>query len=132
MDIVYIILLENRVRFNINLPVSFSRFFELLFPRTRVKDQRKRVRWDKTKATKPYQKFRNDTLNRWDCKCAKCGVEGVRLVVHHLIPYSRNKDLALDPDNARLFCYSCDKTFHSIYGGNTYTPEDFYEFIGVE
>ena len=73
-----------------------------------------------------------DVLNRWDNKCARCGIDGkeARLVVHHLEPFSKDPHRTLDCSNAAPFCHKHDKEFHSIYGMNICNTWDFWEYVG--
>jgi 5-methylcytosine-specific restriction endonuclease McrA len=66
------------------------------------------------------------------CKC--CGnysSQGHPLVLnaHHLIPWSNNVELRLNESNIITVCYPCHRFFHSLYGKNNNTPEQFDEFV---
>jgi len=128
MDIIYIILLENRVRFNINLPVFFSRFFELLFPKSRIKDERQRKKKNRTKKpSNTYNRYKKQVGILWNNQCGKCKSKE-NLQIHHLVTVN-NGNLKLHPDCGALLCGNHHRQFHEIYGYNGFTPKDFWEFI---
>lgn len=62
-------------------------------------------------------------------KCRKCGATKGTLCAHHIEPFHKRKDLALDPKNGACLCVSCHIKFHSIYGKRKFTADDFYLFI---
>lgn len=133
MDIIYIILLENRVRFNINLPIFFSRFFELLFPKTRVKDERRKKPRKPSKPTNEYAKYKRDILAIWGNKCVKCGLSGTeeRLTIHHIHSFSKYPDLKLHADNGMPLCLDHHNEFHETYGFKDFSEEDIWDYLGA-
>lgn len=126
MNFLNIILLQNCCRISFNLPSFLSKFFNL-FPKTQ--DRRKRTNRRNLKPTKPYAKWKQDILKTYDYKCAKCGVKGKRLAIHHIRSFGDNPDLRLDSDNGAPLCLEHHKEFHEIYGFQDFTSENFFEYI---
>lgn len=131
MDLIYVILLPNRVRFNINLPYFLSYFFELLFPKSRVKDKRNHKPRGFTKPTSRYMKYKRDVLTIWGHECAKCGISGTdtRLTIHHLHSFSKYPDLKLHPDNGVPLCLEHHKEFHELYSYNNFKESDLWSYL---
>lgn len=98
--------------------------------------QRRKNKRAKAKPTTHAAKFKMDVLKLWDFKCAKCSKEygTVRLSIHHLLPYWKEKyaDYRLDPDYAAPLCIDdCHKNFHKKYSYDEFGPENFFEFIEI-
>jgi len=85
------------------------------------------------KYTENYRAWRLAVLEMDDFTCQKCntgyGYDHANLQAHHIINYSRNEDLRLDPDNGISFCIKCHKRFHQIYGIFNNNREQVEDFI---
>jgi hypothetical protein len=78
--------------------------------------------------------FRMSILRRDRFTCVVCGSVGKELRVHHLDSFANRIELRFDPDNNITMCASCHDlgrsgSFHSTYGTNNNTREQFNEFI---
>lgn len=63
----------------------------------------------------------------YTCQC--CGDrKGGNLNAHHLDGYAWNKEKRTDVSNGVTLCDSCHKAFHTTYGFNNNTKEQFAEF----
>lgn len=60
---------------------------------------------------KDYKTFRRAVLKRdgYKCQMPNCSARK-RLVVHHILPYSRYKSLRTDSSNGISLCRKCHKT----------------------
>ena len=58
-----------------------------------------------------YQRFRVAVLKRDKNKCVFCGATD-QLCVHHIVPFSKNKALAMDPSNGQTLCENCHRSVH--------------------
>ena len=78
-----------------------------------------------------YTRFKNEVLRRDNNTCSYCGsVEN--MVVHHLNSHHWDKENRVNPDNGRVLCRSCHRTFHREYGYKYNTKEQFREFISTK
>jgi len=108
------------------LPDPLTNLVKLIKPPKKPKKQQRK----KAKPSNPYDKFRNDVLNRCGHKCVACGAgTEKRLVVHHLNSYAVFDDLTLDPDNGVALCHDCDQGFHTAYGTIGNTRSQFMEWV---
>lgn len=64
-----------------------------------------------TRKSKKYQKFRKDVLVRDGHKCVFCGAEE-DLCVHHIIPFSKMNNLAIEKSNGQTLCGKCHAGVH--------------------
>ena len=58
-----------------------------------------------------YQRFRAAVLKRDKNKCVFCNAVE-RLVVHHMVPFSKKSDLALNVINGQTLCEDCHRGVH--------------------
>jgi hypothetical protein len=58
-----------------------------------------------------YKKFVKAVLERDKYTCQFCGSRE-KYEVHHLVPYSKNNGLALDPSNGQTLCADCHRGVH--------------------
>lgn len=66
----------------------------------------------KTERNSPtYKRFRKACLERDGFKCVMCGAEK-ELCVHHMVPFSKSDDLAVDPSNGQTLCKGCHMMVH--------------------
>lgn len=133
MNIVKIVLLDDRVKFNITLPVCLTSLFETLLTKNRLIDDRKQKPRNNTKPSGEYAKYKRDVLCIWDNKCAKCGVSGAkeRLTIHHLNSFYKYPDLKLHSDNGMPLCLEHHKEFHETYGFKDFSEEDIWDYLGA-
>lgn len=70
--------------------------------------------------TESYRSWRSTVLEMDYYTCQKCnkvyGHDNSDLQAHHIVNYSSNDDLRLDPDNGITFCQTCHRRFHQLYG----------------
>lgn len=76
-----------------------------------------------------YKTFRSKVWKRDDYTCQKCFVRGGNIVAHHVINFSKDKNLRLDVDNAITLCEKDHNQFHKIYGKEDNTREQLIEFL---
>lgn len=58
-----------------------------------------------------YKKWKENVLERDNYTCQKCGTQS-NLVVHHIIPFSQNKNLRFDTNNGITLCKECHRKEH--------------------
>lgn len=73
------------------------------------------------------RKWYKEVLRVNDNECIKCKSDD-NLHVHHIMPYSKNKNLRYNVDNGAIICGSCHKNFHKI-NGFEYQLSDWYDFV---
>lgn len=59
-----------------------------------------------------YKAWRNDVFERDNYTCQKCHKTGCRLEAHHIVPWSKNRELRFDVNNGMTLCYDCHKKIH--------------------
>ncbi len=74
-----------------------------------------------------YVLWRQDVFKRDDHTCKMCGKRGGRLAAHHIIRFSDDLALALDPTNGITLCWSCHG---SIHGRESEYVERFFAITG--
>lgn len=75
-----------------------------------------------------YKAWRHDVFERDAYTCQKCGEVGGSLEAHHKMAFARFPELRYDVDNGDTLCKGCHKEFHSIYGTQRFTSDDYYEW----
>ena len=65
-------------------------------------------------STSKYKDWRRNVFQRDDFTCQECGQVGGCLHAHHLIDWSKNKQLGYDIDNGITSCRDCHIELHSI------------------
>lgn len=76
-----------------------------------------------------YKEWRDEVFKRDNYTCQICGDNtGGNLNAHHLDGYSWCKEKRTDINNGVTLCDNCHKLFHSKYGFNDNTKEQFYHF----
>jgi hypothetical protein len=66
---------------------------------------------EKTRKSPAYQRFRKSVLERDQYKCRFCGATE-KLCVHHIIPFSKKDDMAIDVNNGQTLCEVCHGGVH--------------------
>lgn len=79
-----------------------------------------------------YRDFVKECMERDNYECQISGRIGGELVVHHLEPYWKIKEMRLDPDNGITITKELHDHFHEIYGKKYFTKKDFIEFMSKE
>lgn len=64
-----------------------------------------------TRGSKEYQAFRKAVLKRDNNKCVFCGSES-DLCVHHIVPFSKSNNLAIEVSNGQTLCEKCHAGVH--------------------
>jgi len=72
-----------------------------------------------------YHGWRDIIFKRDDYTCQQCGVSGVLVHAHHILPYRDYPELVLDPDNGITLCKSC----HEQTYGHEYDYIEKYQDI---
>lgn len=77
-----------------------------------------------------YSEWRKTVYERdkYTCQCCGSSKSGT-LNAHHLNGYHWSKEERLNVDNGITLCENCHKKFHSIYGYENNTKEQFQEFL---
>lgn len=79
-----------------------------------------------------YEEWRNKVYKRDNFTCRCCGSsKSGTLNAHHLDGYHWCKDKRIDVDNGVTLCESCHKKFHSTYGNENNTKEQFEDFLKI-
>lgn len=73
--------------------------------------------------------WRKQVYNRDYYTCQVCGNSNTYLNAHHLESYHWCEELRYEVDNGITMCKDCHIKFHSIYGKQYNTTEQFVEFI---
>ena len=76
-----------------------------------------------------YREFILKVLKRDNYTCQCCNVKAKNIVVHHLDGYHWCKEKRTQLSNGITLCESCHKNFHSIYGNQNNTKEQFEEWL---
>jgi hypothetical protein len=79
-----------------------------------------------------YRQWQNIIFKRDNYKCCICGKKSKNLNGHHLCGFSEFPELRFNPDNGVTICKKCHDYFHSIFGKQNITPEQFIEFLNNE
>lgn len=67
----------------------------------------------KTRVSSGYRSWRNAVFKRDGKRCRVCGSEK-GLVVHHIIPFSRDKDSRFSVNNGIILCEECHRKVHEV------------------
>lgn len=83
-----------------------------------------------------YLKWRNSVLVRDNNTCQCCGSTD-ELEVHHIEPYSTNKQLRVDINNGMVLCRNCHSpvvkgSFHNTYGTRNNNADQLTEYIKLK
>ena len=84
----------------------------------------------RTKNVDGYSEFKRAVMKRDHYMCVVCGSKK-ELHVHHLNSFSSDKDNRINPENGVCLCEDCHIRFHSIYGKNDNTKEQFEDFTHI-
>ena len=92
------------------------------------------------RATYEYRQWRSGVFGRDRYVCQCCGIHptkadnknGIELNAHHIRNWRDNEDDRYDIDNGITLCSVCHNKFHGIYGKRNNTPEQLYEFLGLD
>jgi hypothetical protein len=85
---------------------------------------------------KSKKKHSNPSVRAWSKKvrerdnytCQVCGAYNKQhSEAHHLVPLSKNSDLATDEGNGVCLCQRCHKEYHNKYNGSE-SPSTFFKF----
>jgi 5-methylcytosine-specific restriction endonuclease McrA len=60
-----------------------------------------------------YTEWRSAVFARDGFTCQVCHTAGRKLCVHHIIPFSKNAELVLVPDNGITLCWPCHRSIRS-------------------
>ncbi len=97
-----------------------------------ISHQKKATKNRNIHPTTEYESWRNNILMMDDFQCQKCYSEfecGGDLHAHHIVSYSCNEDVRLDPDNGITLCMECHKTFHKLYGKLNNSRDQLADYI---
>lgn len=67
-------------------------------------------------------------MNTNDYKCVKCDSTD-NIHIHHIIPYSVNKNLFLEASNMTTLCVSCHRRLHKQFGFKSCNEKSFEIFL---
>ena len=76
--------------------------------------------------SRAWQKF---VFTRDNFTCAKYGIKGGKLVVHHILNFSSHTELRFAIDNGITLSLKAHKEFHKIYGTRNNNREQLIEFL---
>lgn len=76
-----------------------------------------------------YSSWRQDVLKRDRNSCVVCWSIEDNLTVHHLNSFNVYESNRTDINNGVTLCTACHREFHSMYGKESVTKEDFNDFI---
>ena len=66
--------------------------------------------------TAEYSRWRRGVFESDDYTCQDCGERGGKLNAHHIVPFSVDESLSLEPSNGVTLCEECHKQIHSAEG----------------
>lgn len=78
----------------------------------------------KIRNSSAYSNWRLYVMQRDNFTCQFCGKRGGKLEVDHIVPFSRNLNLRLDPNNGRTLCKPCHKKTNTYCGRATKWQEN--------
>jgi hypothetical protein len=78
-----------------------------------------------------YKFWRKSCFERDNFTCQKTGINGGKLVVHHINNFADFPELRVAIDNGITLCEKCHKEFHKIYGKRNNTREQLEEFLEI-
>lgn len=90
----------------------------------------------KARSNSAYSYWRESVFSRDNYTCQKCNSsKGGNLQAHHVLNFSKYKDLRYDVKNGITLCEDCHSpnfkgSFHSVYGTHNNTLEQLEEFLG--
>jgi 5-methylcytosine-specific restriction endonuclease McrA len=73
--------------------------------------------------------WRTAVFQRDDYTCQACLERGRKLNAHHIVPYSTDPSLVLDPDNGITLCRTCHTAYHAAYAIKDVNRETLREFM---
>lgn len=78
-----------------------------------------------------YYIWRRSVFKRDDFTCKSCLNKWWKIVVHHILNFSSNKDKRFDISNGITLCEKCHKEFHKHYWNRDNNLEQIKEFISL-
>lgn len=72
--------------------------------------------------------WRNKVLERNNYTCQKCGNKR-NLEAHHILGFSKNKELVYEVSNGVTLCEKCHTKFHYYYGNYDFNREDLTRYL---
>jgi hypothetical protein len=78
-----------------------------------------------------YDLWRDSVLVRDDYTCQKCKKRGGKLVAHHIVSFTKNKEKRTKVDNGVTMCRECHKNFHKKYGVHFFKEQDTEQYLKV-
>lgn len=73
-------------------------------------------------------KWHKEVMAKCASLCQICGQNKPHMAAHHLVPWSRSKELRFEPNNGVALCPSCHAKYHGKYPAKTATPQNFEEY----
>jgi len=67
--------------------------------------------WERDRSTSEYKAWRSAVLIRDEYKCRSCETRA-DLQVHHIVPWSKNRELRFDVENGKTLCAKCHLVEH--------------------
>lgn len=76
-----------------------------------------------------YKEWRKSIFERDNFTCQKCFLVGGKIEAHHIINFSKNKELRININNGITFCKHCHKDFHKQYGIKNNNEKQVKEYL---
>ncbi|MBV5346707.1 HNH endonuclease [bacterium] len=87
-------------------------------------------KYNKLRSKKKYKDWRLAVFKRDTNTCQICNnyFETDNLRAHHLLAFSKYKDLRYEKDNGVTMCIDCHNTFHNIHTSTDFTIDNYIEY----
>jgi len=79
-----------------------------------------------------YSILRDSVFRRDDYTCQACGRRGVKLAAHHIVPWSKSRELRFEPTNLITLCDKCHRRYHKQTPLADANREQFDAWIAAE
>ena len=103
--------------------------FEIAYQGIHFRNKQQKEK-DKLRNTKKYKNWRISVFRRDNNICQICNnhFETADLRAHHLLAFSKHKDLRYKKNNGITLCVGCHNKFHNIYTSTNFDINNFVEF----
>lgn len=84
-------------------------------------------KYEKIRHSLKYRNWRKEVYQNDYWTCQICQYKGIKIIAHHLLPFSKFPKLRFDISNGITMCRKCHFNFHKWYRKNIYIYEETIE-----